>query len=283
MVKEQKLHDLISRTSTSVGPRPIWSQDRMIGPGLDQVHGVSAIGSHDWWIDWIGFWADRFFELQIAELMGWWICPNYFELMKIDGKIYGSHDSNVAWNDAQARRWRLSECPMHTQRRHLYHPKFGHAYWTAGMVHGKYPEILMIWRPLLGKSAGPTGRAATLDACAKSSHWPFAVPSHRVCRAESWGDESEAKNDKTCNNEMVYGINIRFWSWIMIIMMSELVCKISACPEKIWLYSTRQPIWYCTKLVLQKILDDGWPESTEEHVTLVLIYRECKEYIKDML
>ena len=30
-------------------------------------------------------------------------------------------------------------------------------------------------------------------------------------------------------------------------------------------------------------LDDGWPESAEEHVTLVVLQRECKEYIKDML
>ena len=27
-------------------------------------------------------------------------------------------------------------------------------------------------------------------------------------------------------------------------------------------------------------LDDGWPESAEEHVTLVLLQRECKKYIK---
>ena len=30
-------------------------------------------------------------------------------------------------------------------------------------------------------------------------------------------------------------------------------------------------------------LDDGWPESVEEHVTLLLISRECKEYIQDIL
>ena len=27
-------------------------------------------------------------------------------------------------------------------------------------------------------------------------------------------------------------------------------------------------------------LDDGWPESAEEHVTLVFLLRECVEYIK---
>ena len=32
-----------------------------------------------------------------------------------------------------------------------------------------------------------------------------------------------------------------------------------------------------------KKLDDGWPESAAEHVTLVLLERECKEYIKDVL
>jgi hypothetical protein len=30
-------------------------------------------------------------------------------------------------------------------------------------------------------------------------------------------------------------------------------------------------------------LDDGWPESAEEHVTLVLLKREYKEYRKDMI
>ena len=30
-------------------------------------------------------------------------------------------------------------------------------------------------------------------------------------------------------------------------------------------------------------LDDGWPESAEEHVALVLLYRECKEHIKETL
>ena len=29
--------------------------------------------------------------------------------------------------------------------------------------------------------------------------------------------------------------------------------------------------------------DDGWPESVEEHVTLVLLKGEYKEYRKDML
>ena len=30
-------------------------------------------------------------------------------------------------------------------------------------------------------------------------------------------------------------------------------------------------------------LDDGWPESAEEHVTLVLLVRASNEYIKDVL
>ena len=30
-------------------------------------------------------------------------------------------------------------------------------------------------------------------------------------------------------------------------------------------------------------LDNGWPESADEHVTLVQLQRECTEYIKDML
>ena len=34
---------------------------------------------------------------------------------------------------------------------------------------------------------------------------------------------------------------------------------------------------------LTKKLDVGWPETAEQHVTLVLLYRECKEYIKDRL
>ena len=29
-----------------------------------------------------------------------------------------------------------------------------------------------------------------------------------------------------------------------------------------------------------KKLDDGWPEGEEEHVTLVLLQRECKEHKK---
>ena len=32
-----------------------------------------------------------------------------------------------------------------------------------------------------------------------------------------------------------------------------------------------------------KKLDDGWPESAEEHVTRVLLHRECQEYVTDML
>ena len=30
-------------------------------------------------------------------------------------------------------------------------------------------------------------------------------------------------------------------------------------------------------------LDDGWPESAEEHVILALLSRECKEYLEDVL
>ena len=37
------------------------------------------------------------------------------------------------------------------------------------------------------------------------------------------------------------------------------------------------------KLPQLKKLDDGWPESAEEHVTLVLLKRKCSEDIKDML
>ena len=35
-------------------------------------------------------------------------------------------------------------------------------------------------------------------------------------------------------------------------------------------------------MLIKKQLDDGWPGSAEEHVTLVLLERECKEYIKDV-
>ena len=31
------------------------------------------------------------------------------------------------------------------------------------------------------------------------------------------------------------------------------------------------------------ILDDGWPASAEKHVTLVLLQRDCKEYINNMV
>ena len=33
-------------------------------------------------------------------------------------------------------------------------------------------------------------------------------------------------------------------------------------------------------IMITKKLDDGWPEGEEEHVTLVLLQRECKEHKK---
>ena len=48
-------------------------------------------------------------------------------------------------------------------------------------------------------------------------------------------------------------------------------------PCKWKIHKTHENHRWCSQL------DDGWPESAEEQVTLVFLKRECKEHMKDML